>query len=230
LKNKAPETLNDEQLKEIEFRLRQGCEQIGLDLADSKYKQILAYLNLLIRWNKAYNLTSVRDPFEMVDRHILDSLSILPYVEGQKVLDVGTGAGLPGMVLAIVKEDQDYVLLDSNGKKTRFLTQVCLELGLKNVVVENSRIEKYQYDDCFDVILTRAFASLSEMLELSGHLLKSTTRILAMKAHILNDEISTLPEGFIVDSVKSLQVPGLSENRNLVVLRSKADNTARKIV
>ena len=227
MKSKSPDILNEKQLKEIELRLRQGCEQLNLDLSDIKYKQILAYLNLLVRWNKAYNLTSVRDPFEMVERHILDSLSILPFVDGQKILDVGTGAGLPGMILAIVNEKQSYVLLDSNGKKTRFLIQVSLELGLKNVVVENSRIEKYQYDDGFDVILTRAFSSLSEMLKLSGHLLKPTTRILAMKAQILNDEITTLPVDFIVDSIKPLQVPGLDENRNLIVIRRKADNTTR---
>ena len=219
MKRKAPDFLNENELKEIEFRLRQGCEQLELNLSDLKYKQILAYLNLLIRWNKAYNLTSVRDPFEMVERHILDSLSILPYVEGQKVLDVGTGAGLPGMILAIVRDKQSYVLLDSNGKKTRFLTQVSLELELKNVVVENSRIEKYESNEGFDVILTRAFSSLSDMLTLTGHLLKSTSRILAMKAQILNEEITTLPEGFVVDSIKPLQVPGLKENRNLVICR-----------
>jgi len=230
LKSKAPDILNENQLKEVELRLRQGCEQLNLNLSDLKYKQIIDYLNLLIRWNKAYNLTSVREPFEMVERHILDSLSVLPYVEGQKILDVGTGAGLPGMILAIVNDEQNYVLLDSNGKKTRFLTQVSLELGLKNVVVENSRIEKYQFDEGFDVILTRAFASLSEMLKLTGHLLKSTTQILAMKAQILNDEITTLPEGFIVDSIEPLQVPGLSENRNLVILRRKAGNTTRKLI
>lgn len=206
---------------QIEARLKQGCDELSLDLSDLVYKQLLTYLDLLIRWNKAYNLTSVRDPLEMVTRHLLDSLSILPHVdqfEGQQILDVGTGAGLPGMVLAITNNSGQFTLLDSNGKKTRFLTQVCLELKLANVKVVNARVENFQAPEDFDVILTRAFASLSDMVILAAPLVSKNTRILAMKAQLLNDELTTLPEHFVVESIKSLRVPGLDENRNLVIL------------
>lgn len=205
-------------LAQIEAKLKQGCGELGIDLSGLKYKQLLTYIGLLIHWNKAYNLTSVRDPLAMVSRHLLDSLSVLPYVKGEQILDVGTGAGLPGMVLAIAKPDSQFTLLDSNGKKTRFLIQACLELKLKNVTVANTRVETFQNQKEFDVILTRAFASLASTAALLEPLLGKTTRIMAMKAQLLSDELTTVPEKFVVESINALQVPGLNEDRQLVVL------------
>lgn len=206
---------------QLEARLKQGCNELNLEFSDLTYKQLLTYLDLLIRWNKAYNLSSVREPLAMVTRHLLDSLSILPHVdqfECRQILDVGTGAGLPGMVLALANDRGQFTLLDSNGKKTRFLTQVCLELKLANVKVVNTRVENFQSRGGFDVILTRAFASLADTVTLVAPLAGQETRIMAMKAQLLNDELRSLPEHFVVESIKSLRVPGLDENRNLVIM------------
>ena len=206
---------------QLEARLKQGCDELKLNFSDLTYKQLLTYLDLLVRWNKAYNLSSVREPLTMVTRHLLDSLSILPHVdqfEGRQILDVGTGAGLPGMVLALANDRGQFTLLDSNGKKTRFLTQVCLELKLTNVKVVNTRVENFQSQGGFDVILTRAFASLADTVTLVAPLAGQETRIMAMKAQLLNDELRSLPEHFVVESIKSLRVPGLAENRNLVTM------------
>lgn len=212
---------------QIKARLEQGCSELGIDLSDVKSRQLLTYIDLLVHWSKAYNLTSVRDPLAMVSRHLLDSLSVLPYVEGEQILDVGTGAGLPGMVLAIAKPDSQFTLLDSNGKKTRFLIQACLELKLENVAVANTRVETFQNQKEFDVILTRAFASLATTAALLEPLLGKATRIMAMKAQLLNDELATVPEKFVVESINALQVPGLNEDRQLVVLSTIDADAAR---
>jgi 16S rRNA (guanine527-N7)-methyltransferase len=168
------------------------------------------------KWNKAYNLTAIRDPDQMVIRHILDSLSILPYIDRFPVLDVGTGAGLPGIPLALCRPDEKFVLLDSNGKKTRFLTQVKIELGIENIEVIHSRVEDYRPGIGFEIITCRAFAALNTILERTQHLLTSTTRIMAMKG---KEEIPDLPEGFEQINSHELQVAWLDEERRLLEIK-----------
>jgi len=170
--------------------LAEGIAELGLEIDNTRQQAMLRYLELLERWNRAYNLTAVRELPEMVVRHLLDSLSISPYLTGQRILDVGTGAGLPGIPLALVHEEKTFVLLDSNGKKCRFVRQAVLELGLKNVEVVQSRVEHYRPDEPFDTIVTRAFAPLSDILARIGHLCHHGTRLLAMKSGEPEDEIA----------------------------------------
>lgn len=189
---------------------------MGLDIPDQTQADLLAYRALMQKWNKAYNLTAIRDPEQMVIRHLLDSLSILPYIDRFPVLDVGTGAGLPGIPLALCRPDEKFVLLDSNGKKTRFLTQVKIELGLENVEVIHSRVEDYRPGFGFEIITCRAFAALNTILERTQHLLTSTTRIMAMKG---KEEIPDLPGGFEQINSHELQVAWLDEERRLLEIK-----------
>jgi 16S rRNA (guanine527-N7)-methyltransferase len=197
-----------------EQRLRAGIAQLGLTLDDATVAQLLRYLAGLIKWNQAYNLTAVRDPGQMVVKHLLDSLAILPFVGGGSLIDVGTGAGLPGMILAIVNHGLRVTLLDSNGKKTRFLKQMAADLQLGNVTVVHGRVE-----DCpgrFDVVTSRAFASLADMVNWSAHLLGPGGSFLAMKGQRPEAEIAALPAGFAASAIHSLTVPYLNEERHLV--------------
>ena len=189
---------------------------MGLEIPDQTQSALLAYLALMQKWNKAYNLTAIRDPDQMVIRHILDSLSILPYIDRFPVLDVGTGAGLPGIPLALCRPDEEFVLLDSNGKKTRFLTQVKIELGIENIEVIHSRVEDYRPGIGFEIITCRAFAALNTILERTQHLLTSTTRIMAMKG---KEEIPDLPDGFEQIDSHELQVAWLDEERRLLEIK-----------
>lgn len=148
-----------------------GANTLSVSLTETQADLLIRYVELLAKWNKAYNLTAVRDINEMVSRHILDSLSIAPYMKGNYLLDVGSGPGLPGMIMAILYPEKEFTLLDSNGKKTRFMTQAKLELGLKNVWIENTRCESFQAEQAFDVIMSRAFSSLLDMVEGTHHLL-----------------------------------------------------------
>ena len=199
--------------------MREGCEALGQDLDDVVYQQLLSYLDLLAKWNKTYNLTAVRDVSDMVVRHLLDSLSIARFVDRGRVLDVGTGAGLPGIPLAIVYPDIDFHLLDSNSKKTRFLFQVKTTLGLDNMTVHHQRVESYQPGQLFDIVLSRAFASLSEMVSVCRHLVASDGIFLAMKGVYPVEEIASVEQSCSVESVKALRVPGLDEQRHLVCLK-----------
>ncbi len=189
---------------------------MGLDIPDQTQSALLAYIALMQKWNKAYNLTAIRDPDQMVIRHILDSLSILPYIDRFPVLDVGTGAGLPGIPLALCRPDEKFVLLDSNGKKTRFLTQVKIELGIENIEVIHSRVEDYRPGTGFEIITCRAFAALNTILERTQHLLTSTTRIMAMKG---KEEIPDLPDGFVQIDSHELEVAWLDEERRLLEIK-----------
>jgi len=195
--------------------LARGVDALGLSLSDDQQRQLLAYVDLLVKWNQAYNLTAIRDPAEMVTRHLLDSLAVLPYVEETDTLDVGTGAGIPGIILAVSRPDQAFTLLDSNGKKTRFVRQARRELGLDNVEVVHARVE--QYGKSPSQIICRAFASLSDMLALMAPIITDNTRVLAMKAASTKEELATLPAGW-TGSHHSLSVPGLDEARTLVVV------------
>ena len=202
--------------------LSQGARQLGIDLSDSQHSQLLAYLALLIKWNKAYNLTAVRDPDEMVSRHLLDSLSVVPFIAGDRWLDVGSGGGMPGIPLAILFPEMKVTVLDSNGKKTRFLTQVKLELKLDNLEVIHSRVEAFKPELPFTGIVSRAFSSLEDFTEWTRHLGDTDTRWLAMKGLHPADELVALPTDFHLDSAQALTVPGCQGQRHLLILRRTA--------
>jgi len=198
-------------------QLTEGLEALGLVLLPPQQDALLAYLTLLSKWNRTYNLTAIRDPREMVSRQLLDSLSILPWVRGPRVLDVGTGAGLPGIPLAIALPGCRFLLLDSNGKKTRFVQQVITELALANVSVRQARVEALSDSDGFDTIVSRAFADLHEMLALTGHLRSPSGQWAAMKSGLAEFDPRVLPTG-MVSRVQELKVPGESGERNLVLI------------
>ncbi|MDB5726775.1 MAG: gidB [Novosphingobium sp.] len=202
--------------------LSRGAQQLGVDLSESQHSQLLAYLALLIKWNKAYNLTAVRDPDEMVSRHLLDSLSVVPFIVGERWLDVGSGGGMPGIPLAILFPEMKVTVLDSNGKKTRFLTQVKLELKLDNLEVIHSRVEAFQPALPFTGIVSRAFSSLEDFTGWTRHLGDSNTRWLAMKGLHPADELVALPTDFHLDSAQALTVPGCQGQRHLLILRRTA--------
>jgi len=203
-------------------QLARGAQQMDVALSAGQAEQLLAYMALLNKWNKAYNLTAVRDPDEMVSRHLLDSLSILPFVADGRWLDVGSGGGMPGVILAIMRPDSQFTLLDSNGKKTRFLTQVKLELGLDNLQVVNSRVEAFTPEQAFDGIVSRAFSSLADFTSLTRHLSTSDTHWLAMKGLYPESELQALADDFTVITSEELAVPGCQASRHLLILRRTA--------
>ena len=199
-----------------------GARELGVELSETQHRQLLGYLALLIKWNKAYNLTAVRDPDEMVSRHLLDSLSVVPFIDGERQLDVGSGGGMPGIPLAIMFPDMQVTLLDSNGKKTRFLTQVKLELKLDNLNVIHSRAEAYQPEQPFTGIISRAFSSLEDFTQWTRHMGDTNTRWLAMKGLHPADELVALPADFNLESAQALAVPGCQGQRHLLILRRTA--------
>ena len=201
--------------------LIQGAQQLNVALSEQQQEQLLQYLGLLIKWNKAYNLTAVRNPDEMVSRHLLDSLSVVEYVQlyGDNWLDVGSGGGMPGVPLAIIFPERKFTLLDSNGKKTRFLTQVKLELKLDNLEVIHSRVEAYTPEQAFSGIISRAFSSLEDFTNWTRHLGDLHTNWLAMKGVHPDDELQALPEDFRLDSCQILKVPGCQGQRHLLILQ-----------
>ncbi|MBA1264794.1 16S rRNA (guanine(527)-N(7))-methyltransferase RsmG [Pseudomonas stutzeri] len=201
--------------------LREGALQLGIELSEVQQQQLLGYLALLNKWNKAYNLTAVRDPAEMVSRHLLDSLSVVPHAEpgGSRWLDVGSGGGMPGIPLAILFPERHFTLLDSNGKKTRFLTQAKLELKLANVEVIHSRVEQFKPEQPFTDITSRAFSSLEDFANWTRHLSDGTTRWLAMKGVQPDDELQALPADFQLERCLVLKVPGCQGQRHLPILR-----------
>ena len=204
--------------------LKHGAEHLKITLSDLQQEQLLQYLALLIKWNKAYNLTAVRNPDEMVSRHLLDSLSVVEYVEqyGDHWLDVGSGGGMPGVPLAIMFPQRKFTLLDSNGKKTRFLTQVKLELKLDNLEVIHSRVEAYTPEQAFSGIISRAFSSLADFTNWTRHLGDLKTNWLAMKGVHPDDELQALPEDFRLDSCQILKVPGCQGQRHLLILQRQS--------
>lgn len=195
---------------------------VGLELPDSARDALLTYVDLLHRWNKTYNLTAVRDPAEMVSRHVMDSLSVLPWLRGETLLDAGTGAGLPGVPLAVVRPELQVTLLDSAGKKVRFLRQVQRELGLQNLFPVQARLEEYSAPAGFDMIISRAFAELSGFAAAARHLMRPDTRLLAMKGRRPDEEIARLPAWIRVEAVEELFPPGLHEQRHLVIMSLSA--------
>jgi 16S rRNA (guanine527-N7)-methyltransferase len=198
-------------------RLRAGTAELGLAPAAEAFERLLDYVELLTRWNATYNLTAVRDPAEMISRHLLDSLAVAPFVRGDSLADLGSGAGLPGIPLAIVEPARKHVLIDSNGKKVRFLREAVRALGLSNVRIEQTRVEDAR--GLFDCITARAFAALKDMLILGGHLLAAGGSWLAMKGLLDKEEILAVPAGFHVAEVRPLAIPGLNAARHLIVIQ-----------
>lgn len=198
-----------------------ALKDLGLMLDDAKQRQLLDYLALLEKWNKAFNLTAVRDTEEMLYRHIIDSLSIVTHISGSRIMDVGTGPGLPGIVLAICYPDKSFTLVDSNIKKTRFLTQSLIELGLRNVEVHHARIEALDFEVGFDEIVSRAFASLDKMVVLCQKHLAPAGRFLAMKGLDTPEERQELPSGFDITESLQLDVPACEAQRHLIIISRK---------
>lgn len=201
-------------------KLSRLLDEAGISLTDHQKNQLVAYVELLHKWNKAYNLTSVRDPNEMLIRHILDSIVVAPHLQGERFIDVGTGPGLPGIPLSIVLPDAHFTLLDSLGKRVRFLRQVQHELHLTNVTPVQSRVEDFPAEPPFDGVISRAFASLNDMVSWCHHLPGAQGKFYALKGLIPNDEIATLPAAFSVESIVELTVPHLEGDRHLVVIKA----------
>lgn len=198
-------------------RLDDGLAALDLDLSDAVRDRLIAYVELLARWNAAYNLTAVRDPGEMVARHLLDSLAIAPHVSGTTLADLGSGAGLPGIPLALVAPERQVTLVDSNGKKARFLREAVRALKLANVRVIEGRVQDVPGQ--FDCVTARAFATLADMLGWAGGLLADGGSWLAMKGKVDETEIAAVPAGFRVDRIVALQVPATVGERHLIVVR-----------
>lgn len=201
---------------DLQTQLERGVASLGLQLPAGAVERLLDYQALLARWNATYNLTAIRDPMEMVSRHLVDSLAILPYVQGQTLADLGTGPGLPGIPLAIAAPQRQVLLVDSNGKKVRFLREAIRSLKLDNVRAVQSRVEDVEGQ--FDCITARAFASLADMLAWGGHLMTREGVWLAMKGKHPEDELAGVPPGFEVRAIHTLAVPDVGGERHLVVL------------
>ncbi len=192
---------------------------LDLSVTDQQKNQLIDFVLLIHKWNKAYNLTSVRDPQQMLIKHIIDSIVVAPYLTKSRYIDVGTGPGLPGIPLSIMHPDKHFVLLDSLGKRVRFMKQAGFEMGLTNIEPVQSRVEQYQSDLPLDGVLSRAFASIKDMLHWCQHLVDSKGEFLALKGQYPEQEIALLPEGFeVVESVE-LDIPALDGDRHLIKIR-----------
>ncbi|MGS0682511.1 16S rRNA (guanine(527)-N(7))-methyltransferase RsmG [Shewanella sp. 125m-7] len=200
----------------LSAQLNDYLAEVGLTATEQQKKQLVDFVGMLNKWNKAFNLTSVRDPEQMLIRHIMDSLVVSPHLKGSRFIDVGTGPGLPGIPLAILNPDKEFVLLDSLGKRIRFQKQVQFELGINNISSIESRVEAYQPEELFDGVLSRAFASIQDMLHWCHHLPKAGGCFYALKAQLSEQEMSQLPAGFVVTDIIELKVPKLEEQRHLL--------------
>lgn len=201
-------------------KLSRLLDEAGISLTDHQKNQLVAYVDMLNKWYKAYNLTSVRDPNEMLIRHILDSIVVAPYLQGERFIDVGTGPGLPGIPLSIVRPECQFTLLDSLGKRVRFLRQVQHELKINNIEPVQSRVEAFPSEPPFDGVISRAFASLNDMVSWCKHLPAQEGRFYALKGLVPEDEIAQLPVGYVVESIVKLQVPQLDGERHLVIIKA----------
>jgi len=202
----------------VEHQLTAGIAALGLSLPADAEAKLLAYLALLAKWNRVYNLTAVREADRMVSHHLLDSLAAVPYFQGETVLDVGSGGGLPGVPLAIARPELQVTLIDSIAKKTAFLLQAKAELGLTNLSVVTGRVEDFRPETGFDVVTSRAFSDLKEFVTLTRHLLGPGGHWLAMKGLYPHEEIALLPAGVRVSADYALVIPGLEASRHLIVL------------
>lgn len=203
----------------IDKLLSQGLGGLSIPLPEEIKQKLMAFIALLDKWNRVYNLTAIRDKEKMVTHHILDSLAVAPFIQGVDVLDVGSGAGLPGVPLALVSPERQFVLIDSNAKKTRFIQQAKAELGLTNVLVETVRAENFHPTNPFDTVISRAFSSISQFLHSAGPLCKPDGVILAMKGEYPTAELQDIPDGYTVKAVLGVHVPRLNAQRHIVCIR-----------
>ena len=204
-------------------QLREGAAALPVMLSDAQIVQLVDYLALLHKWNAVYNLTAVREPEQMVTQHLLDSLAVLPFFAAERrVLDVGAGGGLPGIVLAIAQPDLQVTLIDTVQKKTAFLTQVKSQLKLDNVTVQTGRVEQWRDAAPFDAITSRAFAELADFVQWSSHLLKDGGRFIALKGVLPAEEIRRLPVGWRVRETAPIEVPGMQAERHVIIIERNA--------
>ncbi len=214
------DTLDGERRSRMERRLVAGVARLGIGLPDGAEARLIDYVELLARWNRAYNLTAVRDPEDMVTRHLLDSLAVLAHLpDCPRLLDIGSGPGIPGMILATCRPDSEVTLVDSNLKMTRFAAAAQRALGLPNVEVRRERVERLEPADGYACIISRAFASLADFVRLAAPLLAEHGRLFAMKGRLDPDELAAVPDGFEIVGRHALDVPGLDAERHLLVLR-----------
>lgn len=201
--------------------LATGTAALGFAFPQATQARLLQYLALIRKWNQVHNLTAVREPEIMLTRHLLDSLAILPHIAGPRIVDVGSGAGLPGIPLALVRPDWQVVLLESNHKKAVFLQQVRIELQLENVEVAAERAESFHPEAKFNTVISRAFSDLTDFIQLAGHLCaaEDSSRLVAMKGAYPHEELAQIPPQFVVEKTLSVTVPGLEAERHLVMLR-----------
>jgi 16S rRNA (guanine527-N7)-methyltransferase len=201
-----------------------GLGMLELDAPSDAAQKLVDFLHLIEKWNKVYNLTAVRQPGEMVHRHLMDSLAVLPWLQGNKIADVGSGAGLPGIPLAVMRPDIRFTLIDSSGKKTRFIRHTARKLALDNVQVAHCRVEDYDDASAFDTVISRAFAALDDFVRMAGHLCGPDGCLLAMKGVLPPTVSQQLPEGWSVEEVHKLEVPGLDAERHVLLLRNRRVN------
>ncbi|MDG1694156.1 MAG: 16S rRNA (guanine(527)-N(7))-methyltransferase RsmG [Porticoccaceae bacterium] len=212
-------------LSDRQQELQAGINTLGLDCTSQQEEKLLKYLELLERWNKAYNLTAIRDPIQMVRLHLLDSLAIHPYIQaGREIIDVGTGPGLPGIPLAILNPNINFTLLDSNGKKTRFLFQAISDLSLVNAREVNQRVENFQPQKTYDIVLSRAFSAISDMLNQCDHLVSDTGYFLAMKGKKPDSELSQITKAYKVVDLSEVKVPQIDSERHLIKIIKTGDS------
>ena len=204
--------------------LNNASQEMNLSVSGNQIDQLIAYADLLEKWNRAYNLTAIRDRREIFSRHLIESLSIAPFVTGRRRLDVGTGAGLPGVPLAILEPSVTYILLDSNGKKTRFLTEVKRSLCLSNIEVQTARVEKWDPDEPFDAVVTRAFADLATTCQRIGHVLAHQGMLFAMKTERANQEMFAIPDHLEQVSSQDIAIPGRDWPVKLQVIRRRLES------
>lgn len=201
-------------------QLADGLAALGVGLTDETQSRLLQYLALIRKWNRVHNLTAMREPEMILIRHLLDSLSILPHISGLRMVDVGSGAGLPGIPLALARPEWDVVLLESNHKKAVFLQQARIELKLKNVEIVAERAENFRPASGFDTVISRAFSNLADFVKLAGHLaIENGGRLAAMKGVYPHEELAQLPSPFVVENVFHIGVPGLEAERHLVMIK-----------
>ena len=202
--------------QELVSILSNGLDLLGIHCGSDIQDKLISYVYILEKWNRVYNLTAIRQAEKMVTYHLLDSLSVLPYIKGPDIVDIGAGAGLPGIPIAILLPEFDITLVDSNAKKTRFMQQVVSELKLTNVSVVHSRVEDLPVNSFYDTVISRAFAAVNDMLNVAGYLCKPDGKILAMKGVEPIEEIKDIVAGFRVEKMIKLTVPGLDAQRHLV--------------
>ena len=194
-----------------------GARQLQVDLDDTAATALLRLLDELVHWNRAYNLTAITDRAQMLTHHVLDSLSVAPFVQGSTLADVGTGAGFPGLPLALIAPQRRCVLMDSNGKKQRFVAHAARVLGLANVEALQARVEAVRPTQPFDTVVARACAALPQLLAWVAPLCGPHTRVLAMKGRLPDSEMAAVGPPWVIEQVRPLQVPGLNEERHLII-------------